>query len=172
MAGCEQIAVCMPPSPTGAYNREMLATCHELGVGEVYRLGGAQAIAAMAYGVEGIKPVDMIVGPGNQYVALAKKRLRTSRDRLHRGSQRDRCPGRRSRTPITSRLDLIAQAEHSQRRDPRDLVRTAHRRGVPGAPERLAKLSRADLARDSLERSALVLAPSKAAAAMREHARR
>ena len=75
MAGCEQIAVCMPPSLTGAYNREMLATCHELGVGEVYRLGGAQAIAAMAYGVEGIKPVDMIVGPGNQYVALAKKHV-------------------------------------------------------------------------------------------------
>ena len=55
----------MPPTPTGAYNREMLATCHELEITEVYRLGGAQAIAAMAYGVDGIKSVDMIVGPGS-----------------------------------------------------------------------------------------------------------
>src|SRR5688500_3329748 len=73
VAGVEQIAVCMPPTPTGAYNREMLATCHELEITEVYRLGGAQAIASMAYGVEGLKPVDMIVGPGSTPVALAKK---------------------------------------------------------------------------------------------------
>lgn len=53
-AGVEEIAVAMPPKDTGAYNRDMLATCHELGVSEVYRMGGAQAIAAMAYGVEGI----------------------------------------------------------------------------------------------------------------------
>src|SRR5204863_2123769 len=53
-AGCDQIAVCMPPNDKGGYNREMLATCHELGVTEVYRLGGAQATAALAYGVEGL----------------------------------------------------------------------------------------------------------------------
>ena len=53
-AGVENIAVCMPPKETGAYNVEMLATCHELGITEVYRVGGAQAVAAMAYRGEGL----------------------------------------------------------------------------------------------------------------------
>ena len=51
----------------------MLAACHELGVTEVYRMGGAQAIAALAYGVEGVPPVDMVVGPGNQFVDLFER---------------------------------------------------------------------------------------------------
>ena len=63
----------MPPTPNGAYNRDLLAVCHELGVNEVYRIGGAQAVAALAYGIEGLAAVDMIVGPGNQFVTLAKK---------------------------------------------------------------------------------------------------
>ena len=71
-AGVESIAVVMPPKPTGAYNQDMLATCFELGVTEVYRVGGAQAVAALAYGVQGLPAVDMIVGPGNQHIALAK----------------------------------------------------------------------------------------------------
>ena len=53
----------------------MLATCRELGIDEVYRLGGAQAVAALAYGVEGLPRVDKIVGPGNLFVALAKKHV-------------------------------------------------------------------------------------------------
>jgi len=52
--------------------KDLLATCHELGVSEVYRVGGAQAVAALAYGVEGIPRVDKIVGPGSAYVATAK----------------------------------------------------------------------------------------------------
>ena len=52
-AGVEQIAVVAPPTPFGSYNQDLLATCHELGVTEVYRAGGAQAVAALAYGVEG-----------------------------------------------------------------------------------------------------------------------
>ena len=75
VAGVEQIAVVAPPTPFGAYNQEMLATCHELGVTEVYRMGGAQAVAAMAYGCSFIHAVDKIVGPGNLFVALAKKRV-------------------------------------------------------------------------------------------------
>ena len=72
-AGVEELVVVMPPTPNGAYCSDMLAVCHELGVQEVYRVGGAQAIAALAYGVQGIKKGDMIVGPGNMFVALAKK---------------------------------------------------------------------------------------------------
>src|SRR4051812_39675718 len=77
-AGVEQIVVVSPPTPNGAYNADVLATCHELGIREVYRIGGAQAVAALAFGLEGIGggalvKVDKIVGPGSQFVALAKK---------------------------------------------------------------------------------------------------
>ena len=74
-AGVKELAVVMPPTKTGAYNTDQLAVCHELGIEEVYRIGGAQAVAALAYGVEGIPPVDMIVGPGNLFVALAKRHV-------------------------------------------------------------------------------------------------
>jgi histidinol dehydrogenase len=77
-AGVKEIAVVAPPTKFGSYNREVLATCHELGISEVYRMGGAQAVAALAYGLEGIAgqplvQVDKIVGPGNLFIALAKK---------------------------------------------------------------------------------------------------
>jgi histidinol dehydrogenase len=72
-AGVEQIAVVAPPTRFGAYNPDLLATCHELAINEVYRLGGAQGVAALAYGVPGLEAVDKIVGPGNLFVALAKK---------------------------------------------------------------------------------------------------
>ena len=167
VAGCEQIVVCMPPNATGAYNREMLATCHELGVTEVYRLGGAQAIAALAYGVEGLKPVDMIVGPGNQYVALAKKYVfgQVAIDCLA-GPSEIVVLADDSAHPDYVALDLIAQAEHS----PGVAVLVTWYEPLineiyEALQKRLAKLSRADLARDSLERfGALVLAPDKAAA--------
>ena len=74
-AGVAEIAVVAPPTPFGAYNPDVLATCCELGVTEVYPIGGAQAVAALAYGVEGLPAVDKIVGPGNLFVALAKKQV-------------------------------------------------------------------------------------------------
>jgi len=74
-AGVQDLVVVAPPTKNGSYNREVLATCHELGIESVYRVGGAQAVAAMAFGVQGLEPVDKIVGPGNLFVALAKKRV-------------------------------------------------------------------------------------------------
>src|SRR5256714_8316614 len=74
-AGVKELAVVMPPTPNGAYNRDLLACGHELGGTEVYRIGGAQAVAALAYGVDGLPAVDMIVGPGNLFVALAKQHV-------------------------------------------------------------------------------------------------
>jgi histidinol dehydrogenase len=77
-AGVSEIAIVAPPTPFGANNQEVLATCHELGISEVYRMGGVQAVAALAYGLLGLTngplvKVDKIVGPGNLFVALAKK---------------------------------------------------------------------------------------------------
>lgn len=74
-AGVPEIVVISPPTDFGANNADLLAACFELGVTEVYRMGGAQGVASLAYGVEGIPPVDKIVGPGNLFVALAKQRV-------------------------------------------------------------------------------------------------
>ena len=76
-AGVAEIAVVVPPSPFGGFNTDILAACHALGVTEVYRIGGAQGVAALAYGLSaiGLQPVDKIVGPGNLFVALAKRHV-------------------------------------------------------------------------------------------------
>jgi len=75
VAGVPEVILCTPPRPDGSVAPEILAAAALAGVDEVYRVGGAQAIAAMAYGTESIRPVDVIVGPGNVYVALAKREV-------------------------------------------------------------------------------------------------
>jgi histidinol dehydrogenase len=75
VAGVEEIALCVPPASSGSVAVETLAAAAIAGVGEVYRIGGAQAIAAMAYGTETIRAVDLIAGPGNVYVAEAKRQV-------------------------------------------------------------------------------------------------
>ena len=74
VAGCRRLAMVMP-TPDGETNPLALAAARIAGVDEIYRVGGAQAIAALAYGTETIAPVDKIVGPGNAYVAAAKRRV-------------------------------------------------------------------------------------------------
>lgn len=73
VAGVPEIAMCVPPASDGKVDPFTLAAAAEVGVEEIYRVGGAQAIAALAYGTETIKKVDKITGPGNAYVTLAKK---------------------------------------------------------------------------------------------------
>ena len=94
----------MPPTPFGGYNADLLAACHALGVTEVHRIGGAQAVAALAYGVEGIAPVDKIVGPGQPVRGAGQAaRLRRGGYRQHRRPERGR-PDRRldGRPAVTS----------------------------------------------------------------------
>lgn len=73
VAGVGQIAVATPPDGRGEVSEAVLAACSVAGITEVYRMGGAQAIAALAYGTTSVRPVDKIVGPGNIYVTLAKR---------------------------------------------------------------------------------------------------
>jgi histidinol dehydrogenase len=74
-AGVDELAVCSPPGPDGSVQPAILAACSLCGVTEVYGMGGAQAIAALAYGTESVPAVDLIVGPGNSYVQEAKRQL-------------------------------------------------------------------------------------------------
>ncbi|HEX2051054.1 MAG TPA: histidinol dehydrogenase [Actinomycetota bacterium] len=73
VAGVGTIAVATPPRPDGSVPESVLAACAVAGIDEVYRVGGAQAIAALAYGTEHVRPVEKVVGPGNQFVTLAKR---------------------------------------------------------------------------------------------------
>ncbi|HVM34314.1 MAG TPA: histidinol dehydrogenase [Actinomycetota bacterium] len=75
-AGVDTVAVCSPPGLGGEIPDAILAACSVVGVDEVYRMGGAQAVAAFAYGTSSVRPVDKIVGPGNIYVTLAKRAVR------------------------------------------------------------------------------------------------
>ena len=74
VAGVERLAITVP-TPDGKANPAVLLAAKIAGVDEIYRIGGAQAIAALAYGTETIPPVDMITGPGNAFVAAAKRRV-------------------------------------------------------------------------------------------------
>jgi histidinol dehydrogenase len=76
VAGVASLAVASPPQADGLPHPSILAACALLGVGEVYAVGGAQAIALFAYGAEGVEPVDLVTGPGNVYVAAAKRLVR------------------------------------------------------------------------------------------------
>jgi len=75
VAGVEEVVLCVPPAPDGNVDDATLAAAAIAGVDEIYRVGGAQAIAAMAYGTESIRRVDVIVGPGNRYVAEAMRQV-------------------------------------------------------------------------------------------------
>lgn len=75
VAGVENVAVCAPPGADGEIHPVILAACRLAGASAVYRMGGAQAIAALAYGTESVAPVDVIVGPGNLYVQEAKHQV-------------------------------------------------------------------------------------------------
>ncbi len=114
VAGVSEIVVVAPPTPFGAYNSDMLATCHELGVTEVYRIGGAQGVAALAYGCDVIPRVDKIVGPGNLFVALAKKHVfgRVDIDSFAGPSEVIVIADETARADFIA-CDLLAQAEHS-----------------------------------------------------------
>jgi histidinol dehydrogenase len=160
-AGVPEIAVVMPPTPNGAYNRDLLAVCRELGVAEVYRVGGAQAVAALAYGVEGIPAVDMIVGPGNLFVALAKKHVygQVAIDCIA-GPSEVVVVADETAAPAHVAADLLAQAEHAPGSS---ILVTTHRPLVEetarALEEQLVALPRGGLARECLENfGALVLA--------------
>jgi len=114
VAGVREIVVMAPPTAFGAYNTDMLAVCHELGITEVYRMGGAQGIAALAYGVDGVPQVDKIVGPGNLFVALAKQRVfgTVGIDSIA-GPSEVVVIVDQSTNPLYTAYDMLAQAEHS-----------------------------------------------------------
>jgi histidinol dehydrogenase len=166
-AGVRELAVVMPPGPFGAGNAVLLAVCHELGVREVYRVGGAQAVASLAYGIEGLPAVDMIVGPGNLFVALAKRHVygQVAIDCIA-GPSEVTVLADHTAPPEYVAADMLAQAEHSPGSS---LLVTWHPALIDAVAAELERqlgaLSRADLTRDALTQfGALVLTRDEAEA--------
>ena len=144
-AGVLDVSVCTPPGPDGEAHPSILAACRLCGVEHVYRMGGAQAVAALAFGTESVGRADVIVGPGNLYVQEAKRRLShvvgidgfagPSDLMVVFGADAD---------PRLIALDLLAQAEHgpgslvagvSSSRAALDAVATAIEHELTGGPE-------------------------------------
>ncbi|MGB5836178.1 MAG: histidinol dehydrogenase [Albidovulum sp.] len=114
VAGVERLVICCP-TPGGVVNPLVLYAARLAGVDRVYRIGGAQAIAALAYGTKTIAPVDKITGPGNAYVAAAKRRVfgRVGIDMIA-GPSEILVIADRDNDPDWIALDLLSQAEHDQ----------------------------------------------------------
>lgn len=113
VAGVKRLVVCTPPNRDGSVRPEVLVACSEVGVTDVFRVGGAQAIAAMAYGTETIPRADVVVGPGNVYVTAAK--VLVSKDvkvDLPAGPSEILVLADESCNPHFVAADLVSQAEH------------------------------------------------------------
>ncbi len=154
VAGVGEIVVVAPPTKFGSENAHVLATCHELGVKTVLRAGGAQAVAAMAYGIEGLPRVDMIVGPGNLFVALAKEHVfgDVAIDSIA-GPSEIVIVADDHANPEFVAADMLAQAEHSPGSAILLTASSKLAERVAAAVEtRVAVLERSDLTRQSLER--------------------
>ncbi len=115
IAGCKEIVMVTPPSKTGGVNPNVLAAAKIAGVDKIFKVGGAQAVAALAYGTESIPKVDKIVGPGNAFVAEAKKQVfgRVSIDMIA-GPSEILVVADGKNEPSYIAADLLSQAEHDK----------------------------------------------------------
>ena len=113
LAGCKEIALFTPPDKQGEVNPSILFAADYLGIDEIYTLGGAQAIGAMAYGTEKIKKVDKIFGPGNSYVAYAKQAVcKDVAVDMFAGPSELMVIADENANPAYVAADLLSQAEH------------------------------------------------------------
>ena len=160
VAGVPEICVVSPPTYNGNIHPAILAAAHIAGVQEIYRIGGVQAIAALAYGTESVRPVDKIVGPGNKYVAQAKREVfgAVSIDMIA-GPTEIMIIADDTASPEILAADLLAQAEHDV--DARPVLVTtsaALAEAVQQAVSRqLQTLSTRVTAAESVQRNGLII---------------
>lgn len=159
VAGVERLVMTVP-APGGVLSPLVLAAAQMVGIDEVFRVGGAQAIAALAYGTEAISPVDKIVGPGNAYVAAAKRQVfgKVGIDMIA-GPSEILVVADRHNDPTWIAADLLSQAEHDEAAQAILLTDDAAFAGeVETAVDRqLMQLPRADIARASWQAHGAIL---------------
>ena len=160
IAGCPQIVMVTPPGRDGKINPAILAAASIAGVDKIFKVGGAQAIAALAYGTESIPKVDKIVGPGNAFVAEAKKQVfgMVSIDMIAGPSEILVIADRKS-NPVHVAADLLSQAEHDKLASA-VLVTDSEELATAVAEElerQLPKLPREEIARASIENNGKII---------------
>lgn len=164
VAGVQRIVICSPPSKEGEIEPLVLVAADLCGVKEIFRVGGAQAIAAMAYGTESIRPVDKIVGPASKFVTVAKRMVSdvVAID-LPAGPSEILVLADDSANPRTVALDLISQAEHAPDNIP-ILVTTSRRvlkETAQQIEEMLCAIARREIVKEAFgQQGALLLADS------------
>ena len=160
IAGVNEVVMVTPPMKNGKIAPAILAAAYVAGVDEIYKVGGAQAIAALAYGTESIPKVDKIVGPGNAFVAEAKKQVygKVSIDMIAGPSEILVVSDGKS-NPKYVAADLLSQAEHDQMAsavlvtDSMDLAQKVQKE----IEEQLSKLDREDIARVSIDTNGKII---------------
>ncbi|MEE1053363.1 MAG: histidinol dehydrogenase [Acutalibacteraceae bacterium] len=160
IAGCKEIVMVTPPSADGKVNPVILAAAKIAGVDRIFKVGGAQAIAALAYGTESIPKVDKIVGPGNAFVAEAKKQVfgKVSIDMIA-GPSEILVVADSTANPRFVAADLLSQAEHDKMAsavlvtDSRSFAEQVSRQLEMQIPD----LPRADIARASIDNNGKII---------------
>ena len=160
IAGCPKVVMVTPPAKDGKVNPVILAAASSAGVDEIYKVGGAQAIAALAYGTETVPKVDKIVGPGNAFVAEAKKQVFgvVSIDMIA-GPSEILVVADGENNPRHIAADLLSQAEHDRNASAVLITDSpAFAKGVQGAIEELlAGMERKDIARASIDNNGKII---------------
>ncbi len=160
LAGCSEIVMVTPPSKDGKVNPVILAAAKIAGVDRIFKVGGAQAIAALAYGTESVPKVDKIVGPGNAYVAEAKKQVfgKVSIDMIAGPSEILVVADSKS-SPRVVAADLLSQAEHDKMASA-VLVTDSYELADAVSQEleiQIPKLPRAEIARYSIDKNGKII---------------
>ena len=160
IAGCPKVVMVTPPGKDGKVNPAILAAAKIAGVDEIYKVGGAQAIAALAYGTETIPKVDKIVGPGNAFVAEAKKQVFgvVSIDMIA-GPSEILVVADGANDPRHIAADLLSQAEHDANASAVMITDSPSlAKGVQGAIEELIEgMERRSIARQSIDRNGKII---------------
>ncbi|MDY6801706.1 MAG: histidinol dehydrogenase [Bacteroidota bacterium] len=161
LAGCKQIVLCTPPDKNGKINPAILYAAKISGVTEIYTCGGAQAIAAMAYGTESIPKVDKIFGPGNQFVTMAKQIVSSQGIAIDMpaGPSEVMILADETANPEFIAVDLLSQAEHGA--DSQVILITTSKllinQTLVCLNDQLEALPRKDIAGQSLKSGAIIL---------------
>ena len=161
VAGCKEIVLCTPPDKNGDIAPAILYAASLAGVDRIFKAGGAQAIAAMAYGTESIPKTDKIFGPGNQYVTVAKQQVSTSTVAIDMpaGPSEVLVMADSGAVPAFVASDLLSQAEHGDDSQAILVCRTERfaRQVTRAVEEQIRYLSRGEAIRNSLANSRIVL---------------
>jgi histidinol dehydrogenase len=162
IAGCHEIVVCSPPQKNGKVNAFIAYVALLLGIDKIYMVGGAQAIAAMAYGTETITKVDKIFGPGNQFVTKAKTIIQsttTTAIDMPAGPSEVLVIADETATPAFIAADLLAQAEHGI--DSQSILVTTSAQiaeeTLAEVEKQTAVLPRAEIVKQALDNSYIVI---------------